>query len=77
MELKEENMKTQNASIYHCIACGHVVRAQLEVAPPQCCGHTMTKAFTERLGDDDFTPEKSRNYSETAAPATEGRKKAK
>jgi|GEM_PF-2878230 len=37
-------MKTQNADIYHCQHCGHIVFQPPEQCPPQCCGEPMPKA---------------------------------
>jgi hypothetical protein len=68
-------MKTHNASIYHCISCGRVLHAELEAEPPQCCGHTMTKACAETIGEIDVAKEKPGGHSETTPPVIKGRKK--
>ncbi len=40
-------MKTQSATIYHCVSCGRVVQPELEAERPQCCGHAMAIAVPE------------------------------
>lgn len=65
-------METHNATIYHCVTCGRVVHAEFEAEPPQCCGHTMAKAFTETIGTDDVAGEKPVGHSETEPPASKG-----
>ena len=68
-------MKTHNASIYHCISCGRVVHAELEVKPPECCGHTMETAVTETTGERDVAEENAGGHPDTATPVIKGRKK--
>jgi len=68
-------METHNASIYHCVACGRVVHADFEGEPPQCCGHTMAKAFTETIRESAVAGEKPGGHSETPPPESMGRTK--
>jgi hypothetical protein len=68
-------METHNATIYHCVTCGRVVHVELEATPPECCGHTMAKAFTETIREGDVAGEDTGGPSETAPPASKGRKK--
>lgn len=68
-------METHNANIYHCISCGRIVHADLEVTPPQCCGHTMTKACAETIREGDVAEENAGGHPETATPVIKGRKK--
>ena len=60
-------METHNACIYHCLACGRVVHAELDAKPPQCCGQTMTKTCSETVPNGDV-PEDACGHSETALP---------
>jgi hypothetical protein len=66
-----DTQDTHNASIYHCVACGRVVHAEIEAEPPQCCGQTMAKAFTETVREGDVAGEKAGGQSETAPPASQ------
>ena len=68
-------MKTHNVTIYHCITCGRVLHVELGAKPPRCCGHTMTKAFSETNQDGDVAGEKGGGRYETAPPVIKGRKK--
>ena len=74
-QLKDPSMRTHNTNIYHCICCGRVVHAELEADPPQCCGHTMTKACAEAILDGSDVGEAAGGYSETAPPVINDRKK--
>jgi hypothetical protein len=67
-------MKTHNANIYHCVACGRVMHAELDAEPPQCCGHTMTKACAETI-EGDAAGEKADGDSAAVPPVIKGRKK--
>ena len=67
-------MKTHNASIYRCISCGRVVHAEQESEPPQCCGHTTTKACAETINEIDVAKETG-SHSETTPPVINRRKK--
>jgi hypothetical protein len=69
-------MKTHNAIIYHCQACGRVAHAELGVAAPQCCGTAMTKACGETIREGEVSPgapDKVSERSEPSPPAIEGR----
>ena len=68
-------MKTHNAGICHCISCGRVVHAELEVEPPQYCGHTMGKACAETCREGDVAGGKAGRHPVTAPPLIKGRKK--
>jgi len=57
-------MKTHNASIYHCISCGRVLHAELEVESPQCCGHSMAKS-AETIHEGDIAGEEAGGHAET------------
>jgi hypothetical protein len=48
-------MKTHNAPIYHCIACGRVEHTEAAAEAPKCCGSTMAKAATDTVRDDGVT----------------------
>jgi hypothetical protein len=66
-----DTQDTRNASIYHCVACGRVVHAEIEAEPPpQCCGQAMAKAFTETIRESDVAGEKAGGQSATAPPAS-------
>lgn len=69
--IKDETMKTQNVSIYHCISCGRIEHVESEAEPPQCCGQMMAKACAEtvRAGDD------AADHCETASTVIKGSKK--
>ena len=68
-------METHIASIYHCISCGRVVRAELEAEPPQCCGHAMAKSFEDTTHEDEVAGETPGGQSETAPPVIKNREK--
>jgi hypothetical protein len=70
-------MKTHNAGtfIYHCIACGRVVHAELDGEPPQCCGHAMTKAGAELFREGCISGEKVGGQSDAASEVIKGRTK--
>lgn len=68
-------METHNATIYHCVTCGRVQHVELEAKPPQCCGQTMAKAFTETVLEGDVAGQEPRGQSETAPPVDKGPKK--
>lgn len=70
-------METHNATIYHCVTCGRVVHVELEAKPPDCCGHTMAKAFTETIHEGDVDGEGTGGPTETAPPVNKGRAKPK
>jgi hypothetical protein len=68
-------MKTHNAVIYHCLACGSVVHAELEAESPQCCGQTMVKAAAETIREGDDVEAASGTDCETKPAAIKGPKK--
>ena len=68
-------MKTHNASIYHCIACGCIEHVESEVEPPQCCGQMMSKACAETVREGDAAGEKAGGHSETASTVINPSKK--
>ena len=68
-------METHNASIYHCVTCGRVEHAELDAKPPDCCGHTMAKAFTESIPAVDFVPALATGDSVSPMPVIEELKK--
>jgi hypothetical protein len=70
-------MKTHNARIYHCVTCGRVVHAEFEAKPPECCGHTMAKAFSETIREGDIAGEEAGGHSETPPPVSKGGTKPK
>ncbi len=70
-------METHNASIFHCVTCGRVVHAEFETKPPECCGHTMARAFTETVREGDVAGEEAGGHSVTALPASKNPKKPK
>ena len=72
--IKDEAMKTQNASIYHCISCGRVEHVEAEGEPLQCCGQMMAKACAETVRGDGAAGEKAGDHSETASTVIKGRK---
>lgn len=73
--IKDETMKTQNASIYHCISCGRIEHVESEAEQPQCCGQMMAKACEETAREGDAAREKTVDHSETASPVIKGSKK--
>lgn len=73
--IKDETMKTHNASIYHCISCGRIEHVDSEAEPPQCCGQMMAKACAETVRGGDAAGEKAGDHSETASPVIKGSKK--
>jgi len=68
-------MKTQNASIYHCISCGRIEHVESEAEPPECCGQMMTKACAETVRGGDAPGDKAGDHSETASTVIKGSKK--
>jgi len=42
-------MKTHNAIIYHCLACGKIVHRDPGLEAPSCCGKAMVKAAAETI----------------------------
>ena len=70
-------METHNASIYHCVTCSRVVHAEFEGEPPQCCGRTMAKAFTETIRERRVAGENRSGPSKPAPPERKGRVKRK
>ena len=68
-------MKTQNASIYHCISCGRIQHVESEAERPQCCGQMMAKACAETVRGGDAAGEKAGDHSETASTVIKGSKK--
>jgi hypothetical protein len=68
-------LKTHNVSIYHCIACGRVMQAELKAKPPQCCGKTMAKSAADAIREGDVAGKDAADRSETAPPAIKGRTK--
>lgn len=58
-------MKTQSDTIYHCVSCGRVVHADLEGAPPQCCGHAMAVAVPETMTESAVPGKKVGENTET------------
>lgn len=73
--IKDETMKTHNASIYHCTSCGRIEHVESEAEPPQCCGQTMAKACAETVRGGDAAGEKTGDRSETTSPVIKGSKK--
>ena len=63
-------MKTYNAFIYHCLFCGNVVRNEMKVRAPLCCGKEMAKAAAETIYDrEEAIPEEHAGvHCEMAAP---------
>lgn len=61
-------MKTHNRNIYHCLACGNVVHADVGVRPPECCGYEMAKAAAETICAADAVAENVPGEIETATP---------
>lgn len=70
-----ETQETHNANIYHCVKCGRVEHVALEAKPPECCGQSMAKAFTETIPPVEFVPELASGDSETAIPVIDEREK--
>ncbi len=70
-----ETQETHNANIYHCVKCGRVEHVELEATPPQCCGHSMAKAFTETVPPVDFVSEAVTGDSDAQMPAIKEGKK--
>lgn len=68
-------MKTQNASVYHCISCGRIEHVESEAEQPQCCGQTMAKACEEIIQGGDAAGEKAGEHSETTSTVIKGAKK--
>ena len=68
-------MKTQNASINHCISFGRIEHVESEAEPPQCCGQTIAKACAETVRGGEAAGEKAGGHSETASPVIKGSKK--
>lgn len=68
-------MKTHNASIYHCISCGRVMRAELDAEPPQCCGHMMVKACADTIREGEVALETAGDHFETPPVVIKGREK--
>jgi hypothetical protein len=69
-----ETQETHNVNIYHCVTCGRVEHVELEAKPPECCGLSMAKAFTETVPPVDFVGEKAGVDSESTLPVLLERK---
>jgi len=63
-----EAQETHNANIYHCVTCGRVEHVELEAKPPECCGHSMAKAFTETVPPVDFVQDLAVGDSQAPMP---------
>jgi len=69
-------MTTHVSCIYHCISCGRIVHAELELKQPQCCGHPMTNACTELGGESDVVGDNVGGNFGTGATVGQGSRKA-
>jgi hypothetical protein len=65
-------MKTHNRIIYHCLTCGNVVHADLEIRLPVCCSHEMVRAAAETIYDTDEPEETATGIFETACAVNGG-----
>jgi hypothetical protein len=65
---RETIMKTHNRVIYHCLTCGNLVHAAVDMRPPQCCGVEMVKAAAETIRDADDPTETATPSFETTPP---------
>ena len=65
-------METHNDIIYHCVACGRVVHAEVGTEPPQCCGHTMAKAAVDTIRDGNVAGGAADGPPETVPPVIKG-----
>ncbi len=65
-------MKTQSATIYHCVSCGRIVHSESETEAPQCCGQAMAIAVPETTTESAVPEEKGVEDVQTPPPVIEG-----